>query len=193
MGACVSDCWLPCSACAECSSQCAPVCVCPSALFDPDLTDEKIRDFSLGGERHLAVVTDVYDGDTLRVKFRRRGDIVQFKVRMLGYDSPEIRPPRKQFCAEACRKREIAAGVVARNRIAALVLGKLVWVECGGWDKYGRLLAKLYLCTARKTLCGMLCVGENVNQWMVSSGLGVPYGGGARRAPACAACAARAD
>lgn len=66
------------SCCFYCSS-------CDYALKNAERGD----DFSLKGESVCAKVVSVYDGDTLRVVIRRRGELVQYNV---GERPPSLSP-----------------------------------------------------------------------------------------------------
>jgi endonuclease YncB( thermonuclease family) len=125
------------------------------------------KDFSFAGRRFLAKVVDVYDGDTVRVCFFYRGELVQYRARMAGYDSPEMKPPK----ADPNREAEKAAAVAARAALAEKAGGKLVYIECGEFDKYGRLLITAFAQAGARN-------GENINAWMLACGHGVPYDGG---------------
>ena len=132
-------------------------------LMEAKLTD----DFSFKGMRFLAKVVDFYDGDTVRVVFRFQGGLIQYRVRMAGYDSPEMKPPK----AKPNRDAEIAAAHAARAALIAKVANDLVYIECGPFDKYGRLLVTMYKRNGTKN-------GESLNEWMVANRHGVPYDGG---------------
>jgi endonuclease YncB( thermonuclease family) len=134
---------------------------------------ERSDDFTFAGQRFLAKVVDVYDGDTIRVVFVWRGEPTQWKVRMVGYDSPELRPPKNAPHREHIAAAGRAAREALRERLSASKM--MVNLECGQFDKYGRILATLTLVGAGG--------GGSVNEWMVSCGHGVPYFGGARGAP----------
>ena len=121
------------------------------------------QDFSFAGQQFLAKIVDYYDGDTVRVAFEHGGQIVQYRARLAGYDSPEMKPPK----ASPGRDAEKAAAAAARTALIGKVGGGLVNLECGEFDKYGRLLVAVRLRN-----------GENVNDWMVANGHGVPYDGG---------------
>ena len=85
---------------------------------------------------------------------------------MAGYDSPEMRPAR----SNPNRELEKKAAMAARDALAEKVQGGLVYIECGEFDKWGRVLITVYL---REN-------GENVNEWMLAGGHGVPYDGGTK-------------
>lgn len=115
---------------------------------------------------YQARVVDVYDGDTIRVVIFRRNEKQQHRVRMLGYDSPEKKPRLNVQNREA----EIKAALRARDVLIRKIHQprQLVRLECGKFDKYGRLLGTIHV------------DGVNVNQWMIKNEFGVPYGGGTK-------------
>lgn len=120
----------------------------------------------LCGQRFLAKVVDVYDGDTIRVAFRHGGVLGQYRARLAGYDSPELKPPR----VKAGRDAEIQAALAARDALLHKLCDRLVFVECGPFDRYGRLLVTVFTRGA-----GRAANGEDVSEWMVANGHGVPY------------------
>lgn len=130
------------------------------------------EDFTFAGTVTLAKVVEVYDGDTVRLVFRYRGALVQYRVRMLGYDSPEMKPPRNQPNREA----EVAAARAARAALELIALNKVLVADLGAFDKYGRVLATVYLTNDLEARDGAVCV----NEWMVSQGHGVSYAGGTK-------------
>lgn len=129
----------------------------------------KGEDFSLNGEEFTARVVDVYDGDTIRVVFFRHGELQQHKVRMEGYDSPEMKP---RLNIEH-RQEEIKAARAAKAALIGMIhkSTQLVKIKCGKSDKYGRLLGTIYLDN-----------GINVNAWMITHNYGKPYDGGKKTA-----------
>lgn len=102
----------------------------------------------------------VYDGDTITVAAILPGrDIWKFSVRMHRYDTAEVRTK--------CEIEKKAA-YEARDALKEKCLGKIVELELVDFDKYGRLL------------CEVLLDGENLNDWMIAEGHGVPYMGGTK-------------
>ena len=128
-------------------------------------------DFSFANQRFLAKVVDFYDGDTVRVVFIFGGQRMQYKARMAGYDSPEMKPLKSNPNREA----EKAAANAARSALMAKVADDLVYIECGDFDKYGRVLVTMFTRAGAKN-------GDNVNTWMVSNDHGTPYDGGTKKA-----------
>ena len=131
--------------------------------------DDSIELFSLEGKKLKAKIVRVYDGDTCFAVFLLHNKPVKFKIRMEGYDSPEMKPP----LAQENRDKEIKAANKAKEELQNLVLNKIVDLECGKWDKYGRLLAKIYIDTNNKKLY--------VNDYMIKNGFGYPYDGGMKK------------
>ena len=134
--------------------------------------DKKIKKFTLKGKTYRAKVVDIYDGDTITVLIRYRLKTIKFKVRMLGYDSPEMRPLWNNPNRFEIKKSAIKAKIALQNKI----INKIVNLECGDFDKYGRLLGTVYI-------NGGLCESSiNINQWMIYNGFGYKYNGGTKNA-----------
>lgn len=111
-------------------------------------------------------VIKVYDGDTITIAAKlpnTDGPIYRFSVRLNGIDTPEIR-------GSSLAERELAKN--ARDALHELIYGKIIELRNVANEKYGRILAEVYL-------------GEiNVNQWLVSENLAVDYDGGKKQRPA---------
>lgn len=101
---------------------------------------------TLAGEAYAARVTRVFDGDTVWVTPQAGGPYR--KLRLDGIDAPEI-----------CQR----GGEAARDRLAARVLRQVVWVQEGAADTYGRGLARLQH------------QGDDINRWLVDSGMAWAY------------------
>jgi endonuclease YncB( thermonuclease family) len=130
-------------------------------------------DFTLNGEYHLAKAVDIYDGDTIRIVMRLGGRLTQFKARMTGYDSPEMKPLK----SSPTRVQEKADAIRAKEALGAKINGKPLEVLCGDFDKYGRLLITVLTHSSGD----WKDAGENVNQWMIANGHGYTYGGGTKK------------
>lgn len=129
------------------------------------ISPENVNLFSLNGNKYPCRVVSVYDGDTCTVLFKMNRTPVKFKVRMLGYDSPEMKPRLNVENREQI-KREAH---VAKEALISKTKDRNIILHCGKWDKYGRLLGTLYNDNI------------NINEWMISSGYGYPYDGGTKR------------
>ena len=91
---------------------------------------------TLRGDYFMCKVIDVYDGDTVTVSFRYHGVPTKKKCRLSGIDTAEIRSQDE---------KEKKHARIAKDFLERLVLNKVVWIKCGDWDKYGRLLGTFYL------------------------------------------------
>lgn len=105
---------------------------------------------------YRAIVTSVYDGDTvtadvdLGFKTWRRDE----RLRLYGIDAPEV------------RGAERPAGLRSRDALRSRISGKEV-IICTIKDKtgkYGRYLAEIFLDQ------------ENINDWLLAQGYAAPYG-----------------
>ena len=112
---------------------------------------------------YKAIVTDVFDGDTLTVDVDLGFNIIlkSIKVRLVGIDTAEIRTKNKEQKAKAC---------AARDMLRSLCLQKQVLFKSDGLDKYGRWLGTIF------TLDGISC-----NEELLKSGLAIAYDGGKKR------------
>jgi endonuclease YncB( thermonuclease family) len=127
-------------------------------------------DFTFAGRHFLAKIVEFYDGDTVRAVFAPsewRPELIQYKLRMTGYDSPEMRP----LLTSPDRINEKKAAVIARDALVSKIGAEPVVMACGEFDMHGRILATLYTRD-----------GENISDWMIANGHGRPFVGG-KRAP----------
>jgi endonuclease YncB( thermonuclease family) len=111
-------------------------------------------------------VVKVYDGDTITIAAKlpnTSGPIYRFAVRLNGIDSPEIKGGTQ-------RERDLAKK--SRDALTQLIYGKIVTLKNTNNEKYGRVLADVYL-------------GDiDVCEWMLSKGYVVKYDGGTKLRPA---------
>jgi len=150
----------------------------PNFIYDHKLRHaEKTKKFSYQGMTVKAKMVDIYDGDTLTLVFRYRGELQQHSCRMMGYDSPEMKPLKSKPDREA----EIEAAKAAKEALKELLeRHTVVTVKCHQFDKYGRVLVTLWV-PGRSGLFSC-CGGDlNVNQWMIDQGYGYVYDGGTKK------------
>jgi len=110
-------------------------------------------------------VIKVYDGDTITIasKLPYSGSVIyRFSVRLIGIDSPEIK-------GSSDIEKKLA--IISRDALHKLIFGKIVRLEDVGTEKYGRLLANVYLHDI------------NVSDWMVQNGYAISYNGGKKIKP----------
>ena len=132
--------------------------------------DNNTEPFTIVGKYRCKVV-NVYDGDTCKIVMRYNGNYKRFNVRMNGYDSPEMKPSK----SNKNRDKEIADAKRAKEYLCSLVCkdkNQLVYINCNGLDKYGRLLGELYI---RRN------DNKSVNSIMIENGHGYKYDGGTKK------------
>lgn len=117
-----------------------------------DLTLENTKHFTLKSTKlHKCKLVSVIDGDTVKVAFKPFGFFSKyyiFNVRLLDFDAPETRTRDIE---------EKQRGVEARNWLVGLLTNPIVWLECGDFDNFGRILGYLFLDESRN---------ESVNELM---------------------------
>ena len=116
-------------------------------------------EFTLEGSLFEAKVISVYDGDTVKCAFPFNNKLYKWNCRLSGIDTPEIRTRNKN---------EKEYGYKVRDLLREKILGKVVTLECGEFDKYGRLLVKIK------------CNGEDcyINDWLIDNKYAFKYDGG---------------
>jgi micrococcal nuclease len=104
---------------------------------------------------YKAYIKSIFDGDTITAVIDLGCHIkVEKQIRLYGINTPELRGDTK------------LAGLEARDFLSSQILNKDVYIQTfkDKTEKYGRLLAKIYIEG-----------GTYINELMVSSGHAVPY------------------
>jgi len=119
----------------------------------------------------------VYDGDTITVAAQLPFDknthksladtVYRFPVRLAGIDCPEIK-------GHSVTEKEKA--VVARDALRRKILDKHVILRNVFTEKYGRLLADVYVVDVNNQLLW-------VNKWILDNNYGVFYDGDTKKIP----------
>ena len=110
-------------------------------------------------------VIKVYDGDTITIASKLPipdSPLYRFSVRLNGIDCAEIKGKSVD---------EISCAKEARDAMTAMILQKDVTLKNVATEKYGRVLADVYL--------GDL----HLNQWMIDQRFAVVYDGGTKNVP----------
>lgn len=107
-----------------------------------EVKSSDVATFSFNGRCFLAKCVEVYDGDTCKLVFYNNGEMIKYSFRMLGYNAPEITKVEQHV-------KEL--GLLMRDRLRELILNTIVYVECGKFEKYGRILARIYGDPTKKT------------------------------------------
>ncbi|MDB4413478.1 thermonuclease family protein [Pirellulaceae bacterium] len=122
-------------------------------------TNDNVPWLSFDGQELEAKVVDVYDGDTMTLAIPFNCNVYKRKCRLIDLDTAEIRTKDN---------KEKSVGIAGRDFVRDLVLGKRVFVKCGKDDKYGRLLASIYLTPDND---------KDLSTMIVEAGLGYRYDG----------------
>lgn len=112
------------------------------------------------GKKCLCYVKSVYDGDTITIIFPFNGNFYKESCRIYGIDTPEIRTKDLS---------EKERGMNAKHHVESLILNKNVYVDFMGREKYGRILAKVYMCDEDCT---------ELSELLIKGGYGCVYYGG---------------
>ena len=111
---------------------------------------------------NMGQVIKVYDGDTFTLAGYLPYDgspLYRFSVRLNGIDCAEIKGKTEE---------EKVCAIKAKDHLSALIMGKTVTLRNVKNEKYGRLLADVYIDDL------------HVNQFMIDKGLAIAYNGGAK-------------
>ena len=110
-------------------------------------------------------VIKVYDGDTITIANKlpiKNSPMYRFSVRLDGIDAPEIKS--KQEWEKMCARQ-------AKDFLSSKILGKIVELKDVKNEKYGRILATVYL------------NDKNINQLMIDKKHAIKYNGGTKHKP----------
>lgn len=117
--------------------------------------------FPIGGGQ----VIKVYDGDTITIASKLPYDaspLYRLSVRLNGIDTPEIK-------GKTADEKQVARE--ARDALAGLIMNKQIRLKNVESEKYGRILADVYL--------GDL----HINKWLIDNRYAVAYSGGTKTRP----------
>lgn len=141
--------------------------------FDRINSCELGRDYNLEGRSFYAKCVRVKDGDTIQLAFYLDQFClyppVQYTCRLEGIDTPEKRPKK----SNPNRDKEKAKAKKASEFTSKCVDTKIVYVNSGGWDMYGRLLATIWFINDKN-------VWTNLNRELLRLGHAKVYDGGTK-------------
>jgi micrococcal nuclease len=85
-----------------------------------------------------AKIVHVYDGDTVHAVFSlpNSSTIYKYKLRLAHIDTPELKSKNKN---------EVKKAIEAKKVVEDMILDKIVYLELEGEDKYGRILANIFI------------------------------------------------
>ena len=112
----------------------------------------------------IGKVIKVYDGDSITIAAKPYDNypIYRFSVRLNGIDTPELR---------TSNENEKKHAILARDALHDKIYNKIVELKNVESEKYGRLLADIYL------------DDENINEWLITKNFAVKYDGGTKQKP----------
>lgn len=126
--------------------------------------------FTLKDKIYLAKCVKCYDADTIHIVIEFNNEFRRFKCRLNNIDCAEIR-------SKDNLEKEIALD--GKKWLSDCILNKLIWVKCGDFDMYGRLLVvvKPY----NNELIDNIDFDTNINEELIILHFGYQYGGGKKR------------
>lgn len=152
-----------------------------------DLDLGSVSKFSIHNENVLARVVDIIDGDTMVLVFELLGKFFKFNARLSGIDVSELHNSNddlKQVSVLA--KMRVLSVLLSDNNIASYgylpsdrkgiqslceKYPLLVYVDCDGFDKYGRVLATV------RTLNQSI----NLSKMLIEENFAYAYSGGKKK------------
>jgi micrococcal nuclease len=146
--------------------QCLPKlpCVSQSTRSIPtDINPRELRSFIPPITQGRVI--KCYDGDTIHIAAYlpyAKSELYKFSVRVNGIDCPEMK---------SRDPNEKAVAIIARDKLAERILGKMVKLENVATEKYGRVLADV------------VHEGLSCGPWLVQQRLAVPYQGKTKKSP----------
>jgi endonuclease YncB( thermonuclease family) len=123
--------------------------------------------FSFQGINTTAKIVSIYDGDTCQCVIIYNKQFIRLKVRLNGIDTPEIRIPEQK--EKAIKAKQYLEELCSNN-------GYIMFIECLGFDKYGRLLANLFFNKE-----DFKNNKPSINTLMITSGHAYEYNGGTKQ------------
>ncbi len=130
-------------------------------------THKDVPYFNFDNKSFIAKPCKIYDGDTFSVIIDYKGELIKYRCRCIGYDTPEMRPSLKK----PNRDKEKELALIAKNKMIELLEAhpsKLITIKCLKFDKYGRILITAYNNVDERS----------INDIMVEEGYGKKYDGG---------------
>ncbi len=155
-----------------------------------NIKDKDVKKFSLYNRIFETKIVNCYDADTCKAVFNFKDELCKFNCRLSGLDTPEMRPSRKNKNREIEKKTAKYARNYLVNEITDIDIDllknytkkeiqnlinkhkKLVYIKCKDFDKYGRLLIKIY---NKDPSDG---TKDSINRQLVNEGLANKYNGG---------------
>jgi endonuclease YncB( thermonuclease family) len=143
------------------------------ATFKP--YDYKTPNWSLQGRTFWARLVDMYDADTMTLILPLQTGFYKFSGRVYGIDTSEMKSKlvenkvnankARNRMLQLCSVPEVSLEKIYTRKEVQAMLSQdvfLVWVKCGDWDKYGRLLVQVYKNDIEPKELGTILIEENL-------------------------------
>lgn len=127
---------------------------CISTIIKDELyscTLENTQELTLKNIITKCKILSVYDADTVTIAIPFNYNIYKVKCRLTGIDTAEIKT--KDLL-------EKSHGIAGKTYLTDLINDKIIYIECGPWDKYGRLLGTLFL--TKKNMDNNISINQNL-------------------------------
>lgn len=139
-----------------------------------------IPEWNLKGKHFYAKILDIYDGDTVTITIKINKQYYRINCRLHNIDTPELRSSEEdeKMAAKMARRHLIFLLTkkqldldVSRNDVRKCCFEEnpVFMVECGDFDKYGRLLINIFDNG-----------GLDINKKMIEDGFAGEYDGKAK-------------
>ena len=124
--------------------------------------DKTTKFYTLNKFNTLAKIVHVYDGDTVHAVFTHPDSckVYKYKLRLAHIDTPEL---------NSKNPNEVKKANEAKKVVEEMILNKIVFLELEGEDKYGRLLANIYI------------DGLDLNEYLIEKNYAYRYEGGTKK------------
>ena len=115
---------------------------CSTSLLNNNNTNNLLQNgslktklFTLDKLQCDAKCVKCYDADTIHIVIKFADELQRFKCRLIGIDSAEMK---------SHNIKEKQHAIKAKEYLSDLILNKIIYIKCGLFDKYGRLLITIF-------------------------------------------------
>jgi endonuclease YncB( thermonuclease family) len=135
--------------------------------------DIHTKPFSFNGQTTLCRLVDIIDGDSLVVILPVLNNYYKYHIRINGIDTCEIKSKNQDNKTLALQARCELLNIITKNnhnfdiskdKIKEILNSDIyiLYLECGEFDKYGRLLANVYLDDSKQISLSEHLINKNL-------------------------------
>ena len=128
--------------------------------ISPENIDKKTKEKIIQMAENISKNTGDVQPNMIGEVMKMFGKFYRFNCRIEGVDTPELRTRNK---------KEKAMGIKVRDELRKKILDKMVKVECGEFDKYGRLLVDIII------------DNTSIKKWLIENNYAFSYDGGTKK------------